>query len=137
MNRTFHTRIIWYQYAYLILIGLLAFWMLWIKAIIPAALLMLLIVFLIERFIHTTYTITTNNDLVLYMGRFGKTRTIKLEKIISAEKRQSHLGRFTNTSFVLIQYGANKYVSVLPVKEREFIDLLEKRINQLNNQINI
>jgi Predicted membrane protein len=135
MNRTFHTRISWYQYAYLILIGLLAFWMLWIKAIIPAVLCMILVVFLIERFIHTTYTIT-DNRLIIYLGRFAKTKAICLKDIHSVERRQSHFGRLTNTSFILIQYKLNKYTSVMPMNERDFIDLLDKRRYEIHNPIN-
>ncbi|NDV57571.1 PH domain-containing protein [Bacteroides sp. 519] len=134
MNRTFHANITWYQYVYLVLIGLLAFWMLWIKAILLAVLCMLLLVFLIERFIHTTYTITTDNLLKIYLGRFAKIRPIRIEDIITIERRQSPLGKLTNTSFVLIQYGINKYVSVLPVKEAEFIELLEKNRYLLRTQ---
>lgn len=136
MNRIYHTRIIWYQYAYLILIGLLAFWLLWTKAIIPAALCMLLLVFLIERFIHTTYTITPKGTLDIYTGRFFKLKTIRIEDIRSVEIRQSQLGKLTGVNFVLIQYGHNKYVSVLPIKKREFVALLEKRINELQNPLN-
>ena len=29
---------------------------------------------------------------------------------------------------VLIEYGKGKFVSVMPVKEREFVELLEKRL---------
>ena len=35
-------------------------------------------------------------------------------------------GRFSVTEYVLIEYGKDKYVSVMPVKEREFIEWLEK-----------
>ncbi len=54
MNRIFHARITWYQYLYLILLGGLSFFLLWEKLIIPAAICMVLLVVLIERFIHTT-----------------------------------------------------------------------------------
>lgn len=131
MNRTFHTHILWYQYAYLILIGLLTLFFLWEKAIIPATLCMLLLVFLIERFIHTTYTITRENTLEIYLGRFGKRKTISIRDILTMERRQSTMGRFTGVSFVLIRYGMSKYVSVFPIKEREFMELIETRINEM------
>lgn len=35
-------------------------------------------------------------------------------------------GRFSVTEYVLIEYGKGKFVSVMPVKEREFVELLEK-----------
>ena len=37
-------------------------------------------------------------------------------------------GRFSVTEYVLIEYGKGKFVSVMPVKEREFVELLEKRL---------
>ena len=40
-------------------------------------------------------------------------------------------GRFSVTDYVLIEYGKGKFVSVMPVKEREFAGLLEKRIREL------
>ncbi|MDL2213374.1 PH domain-containing protein [Bacteroides sp. OttesenSCG-928-E20] len=129
MKRIFHSRIIWYQYVYLILLGLLAFWLLWTKTIVPAALCLLFVVFLIERFIHTTYTITPADELIIYPGRFGKSRTIKLKDIRTVEKRQSPLGKLTHTGYILIGYGNNRYISLLPIKEREFIDLLEQRLH--------
>lgn len=97
---------------------------------------MLLVVFLIERFIHTTYTITKEHTLEIYTGRFAKLRVVNIKDIRTVKVRQSQLGRLTGVSFVLIQYGGDKYVSVLPIKEREFVELLEKRINELQNPLN-
>jgi len=129
MNRIFHARITWYQYFYLILLGVLAFYLLWIKTIILAALCMLLLVFFIERFIHTTYTITTNDKLIISTGRFTKTKTIDITDIVSVEKKHSaKMGRFSVTSYLLIRYSTNKYVAVLPIREKEFINLLSDRV---------
>ena len=35
-------------------------------------------------------------------------------------------GNFAVTNYLLIEYGNGKYASVLPVKEKEFIELIEK-----------
>ncbi len=37
-------------------------------------------------------------------------------------------GSFSVTDYILIEYGKGKFVSVMPVKEREFAELLEKRM---------
>ena len=37
-------------------------------------------------------------------------------------------GRFSVPEYVLIECGKGKFVSVMPVKEREFVELLEKRL---------
>lgn len=128
MNRIFHTRITWYQYLFLILLGLLAFYLLWTKTIIIAALCMLLIVFGIERFIHTTYTITPQGELILYKGRFSRPKTILTKDIVSVDKRYiMKIGAFYATSYLLICSVDNKYTPVWPVKEREFIEAIEKQ----------
>lgn len=134
MNRIFHARITWYQYLFLILTGSLAFWLLWDKAILMALLCMLLLIILIERFIHTTYTVTPQEELVISHGRFSRNRRIHLADIQSVEKQYvMKAGSFYLTSFVLIAYKENKYVSVLPVKEKEFIELLRSKINKSKN----
>lgn len=132
MNRIFHARITWYQYLYLILLGGLSFFLLWDKSIILAAICMVMLVFMIERFIHTTYTITTEGQLILSAGRFSKFKPIWLKDIVSVERRSSvKVGGFAVLRYVMIGYGKGRYISVLPLKEQEFIDLLEKRIREL------
>jgi len=132
MNRIFHVRIAWYQYLYLILLGALSFFLLWDKSIILAAICMIMLVLLIERFIHTTYTITADGQLILSSGRFSKAKTIWLKDIISVERRNSvKIGSFSVLRYVMIGYGAGRYLSVLPLKEQEFIDLLERKRKEL------
>ena len=81
MNRIFHARIAMGQYLFLILIGILAVYMLWYKSPFLAAIFMLWLVVIIEKLIHTTYTVTPEG----------------------------------------------KCAVLLPVKEEEFIRLLEER----------
>lgn len=89
---------------------------------------MLLIVFLIERFIHTTYTVTNQGEVIVYKGRFSKSKTILIKDIISVDKRYiMKIGSFYATSYLLIWCINDKYIPVWPVKEREFIDIIEKQ----------
>lgn len=135
MNRIFHVRITWYQYLYLILLGALSFFLLWDKNIILAAICMILLVFLIERFIHTTYTITTDGQLILSTGRFSKPKVIWMKDITSVEQRNSvKIGTFSLLKYVLIGYGTGKYVSVVPIKEIEFVRVLLERKERLNKE---
>ena len=127
MNRIFHARIAMGQYLFLILIGILAVYMLWYKSPFPAAIFMLWLVVIIEKLIHTTYTVTSQGELILSYGRFTRKKTIALKDIISVQKHHSmKFGRFSVTEYVLIEYGKDKFVSVMPVKEREFMEWLEK-----------
>lgn len=89
---------------------------------------MLLLVFLIERFIHTTYTITARGQLIVYTGRFAGTQTVRIKDIVSVERRHSvKIGRFCLLRYVMIGLNSGRYISVVPMKEQEFIELLEKR----------
>ncbi len=74
MNRIFHARIAMGQYLFLILIGILTVYMLWSKLSLPAALFMLWLVVIIEKLIHTTYTVTPDGKLMLSFGRFPGAR---------------------------------------------------------------
>lgn len=125
MNRTFHARVTWYHYLYLMLLGGLAFFLLWDKRILPAAVCMVSLVFLIDRFIHTAYTITNDGRLVVSSGRFSKPKTVWLTEITSVESRKSvNILGFSMLHYVMIGYGNGHYVSLLPLKELEFVHLL-------------
>lgn len=131
MNRIFHARIAWYQYFLVIVLGVNAFSFMWCQNILLATVMMLLLIVVIEQVIHTTYTITADGKLILHYGRFIRRKTILISEITSVEKIHSmKISRFSMTEYVLIEYGERKYASALPVKEREFMELLEKRRNQ-------
>lgn len=128
MNRIFHARIAWYQYLLLVLLTVNAVGALWCKIIVPAVLLMLMLIVVIEQIIHTQYTVTTEGTLEIYRGRFIRKKVIPLSEITSIRKDGSmKFGRFSVTDFVLIEYGKEKFVSVLPIKEQEFMELIERR----------
>lgn len=129
MNRIFHARIATGQYLFIILAGALAVYGLWEKYILIAVLFMLLLIVSIEKLIHTTYTITPDNKLVLFFGRFSRGKEILLKDITSVERGSSmQIGKFAVMRYVLIKYGEGKCIALLPVKEDEFIRLLEERM---------
>lgn len=130
MNRIFHARIAAGQYLFLALIGILTVFMLWDKRPIPAAVCMLWLIVIIEKLIHTTYTVTSDGKLLLSFGRFLRGKEILLKDIVSVERASSmRVGKFAVMRYVLVKYGQNgKCAVVLPVKEEEFIRLLEERI---------
>lgn len=129
MNRIFHARIAAGQYLFIILAGALAVYGLWEKHILIAILFMLLLIVSIEKLIHTTYTITTDNKLLLFFGRFSRSKEILLKDITSVERASSmQIGKFAVMRYVLIKYGEGKCIALLPVKENEFLRLLEERL---------
>lgn len=131
MNRIFHARIAGYQYFLILVLGANAVMALWGKHAILAIIWMLLLVVVIERIIHTSYTITTDDQLILFSGRFIRKRTIPLKDITSVALHHSmKFGRFSVLRYVLIEYGHGKYATALPVKEKEFIALIEQRLTK-------
>ena len=126
MNRIFHARIAWYQYFLLVVLTVNAVGALWCKYILVAVLFMLMLIVVIEQIIHTTYTLTTNGDLEVSRGRFIRKKIIPLSEITAVHSMK--FGRFSVTDYILIEYEKGKFVSVMPVKEQEFAELLEKRM---------
>ena len=87
-----------------------------------AAIFMLWLVVIIEKLIHTTYTVTPDGKLVLSFGRFSRSKEILMKDITSVERASSmQVGRFAVMRYVLVKYGEGKCAVLLPVKEEEFI----------------
>ena len=129
MNRIFHARIAWYQYFLLVVLTVNVVGALWCKYILPAVLLILMLIVVIEQIIHTVYTVTPDGILEISTGRFIRKKVIPISEITAIRKCHSmKFGRFSVTEYVLIECGKGKFVSVIPVKEREFVELLEKRL---------
>lgn len=128
MNKIFRVRIRWYQYLFLLLLGGLSFFLLWDKKIIPGAACMLFLVFLIERFIHTTYTLTADGALVIYLGRFFRTKVIRIRDIASIELRCSvKVGGRSLLRYVIIGLNTGGYLSLMPLDDEEFIRRLSEQ----------
>ena len=137
MNRIFHARIAWYQYFLLVVLTVNVAGALWCKYILPTVLLILMLIIVIEQIIHTVYTITPDGILEISTGRFIRKKVIPVSGITAIKKCHSmKFGRFSVTEYVLIEYGKGKFVSVMPVKEREFVGLLEKRIKAISLEEN-
>ena len=137
MNRIFHARIAWYQYFLLVVLTVNVVGALWCKYILPAVLLILMLIIVIEQIIHTVYTITPDGILEISTGRFIRKKVIPVSGITAIKKCHSmKFDRFSVTEYVLIEYGKGKFVSVMPVKEREFVGLLEKRIKAISLEEN-
>ncbi|MGE4308577.1 PH domain-containing protein [Bacteroides sp.] len=131
MNRVFHARITWYHLLFLVLVSVCTVYLVWHKQALGALLFSLVLLVLIECVIHTTYTVTAEGLLVIAKGRFYKKRTILIGEILSIERKRSMtVFNCSVTHFVLIRWGYDKYVALIPVKEKEFIQLIRERIVQ-------
>lgn len=131
MNRVFHARITWYHLLFLVLVSVCTVYLVWHKQALGALLFSLVLLVLIECVIHTTYTVTAEGLLMIAKGRFYKKRTIPIGEILSIERKRSMtVFNCSVTHFVLIRWGYDKYVALIPVKEKEFIQLIRERIVQ-------
>ena len=133
MNRIFHARIAIGQYLFLVLTTIIVIYAMWMQHAVMAILFMLLLVIAIERLIHTTYTLTADDRLLLFYGRFSRSEEISLKDIISVERASSmKIGRFAVMRYVLVKYGTKgKCAVLLPVKEDMFIKTLTNRLNEV------
>ena len=87
------------------------------------------LIIIIERIIHSTYTLTADGKLVVYYGRFYKGKTIPLTDITDVElKRSSGFGGLMPSKYVVIHYEKKNLLSLVPVKPEEFINALVKRL---------
>ena len=97
MNRIFHARIAIGQYLFLVLTTIIVVYAMWMQHAVMAILFMLLLVIAIERLIHTTYTLTTDDKLLLFYGRerhylcgtglFYENRTFRRDALCAGEVR--------------------------------------------------
>lgn len=116
---------------FICLAGTITAYSLWEKHILMAVVFMLLLVVSIEKLIHTTYTVTPDGRLLLFFGRFMRGREILLKDVTGVERASSmRFGRFAVMRYVIIRYGEGKCEVVLPVKEDEFVRLLQERCRQ-------
>lgn len=118
-------------YVWLIVLSLVmggAFW--YMQPLVGLATAMLLVV-TIESIIHSTYTLTADGQLVVYRGRFLRSRTIDLRTITDVELRHSHgMVGFLAADYVLVHVREAQSCSLVPVKPEEFIRALVKRLEQ-------
>ena len=131
MNRIFHARVPWHTFFLLLLLLIIALWSYWERSGILAALSLLLMVVLVERSIHTSYTVTTDGMLLISRGRFSKMFSIPLLDIHRIEQvRRVRLGSFCLNSYLLVYYGSStgeeKVVSLIPSNEEELVTYIQK-----------
>ncbi len=126
-HRLFHARIQVQHWLLLAIVLGVALYSFWYKNGILVAITFLFLVVLIERMIHTTYTLT-DEVLRLHTSRFVKDKTIPLGEIERVE-RISRLRLFGHDfqSFLLITYGGGKQVAVTPQNEQDFLSAVERK----------
>ena len=89
MNRIFHVKIAGGTYFLLILLTAVMVFAFWCMKAMIGLVVALGLIIIIERIIHSTYTLTADGKLVVYYGRFYKGKTIPLIDITDVELKRS------------------------------------------------
>lgn len=127
MDRIYHQRFSLASKISITIMTLLAVYLFWIKSsvdIVLGAIVVVILVFMIERVIHTKYTLT-EDVLMIDGGRFFRSRSIPLGEIVKLSSMKS---RYGFTHYILIEYGAGKAVSVMPEDEKAFVNEINRRM---------
>lgn len=98
----------------------------WEKLPILFAFAILLLLVVIERSIHTEYKLT-KDTLTIHNGRLSKDRVILVKDIKRVERlKKFRFGRKALITYLVIVYGDNKSVGIIPQSEEDFIKQLLK-----------
>lgn len=131
MNRIFHVKIAGSTYLFLAVLAVamvFAFW--YMKAVIGLVVALGLIV-TIERVVHSTYTLTADDRLVVYHGRFCKGKVLLLDDITEVELIQgATFGGMVSLACVRVHYAEGCVLSLTPVKPEAFVDVLMQRLER-------
>ena len=128
MNRIFHARVPWYTILFLILLAGITIWSYWERLGLVALISLLWMVVLIERTIHTTYTVTTDGTLVIHRGRFSKDIIVPLTDIRCIELiRSARIGTVCMKRYLLVHYGEDHTLSLIPMKEQEMVMYIKEK----------
>lgn len=127
MNRTFHYRVSLVNYLAVFIVAAAALFFFWNRSIANAVvgfLLLMAVLMMVERIIHTMYVFTADGMLVIDRGRFSRSIAIPVSDIIKVGIVRPAL---LPVRFVTIEYGAGRVVTVQPVNEEAFVDEIKRR----------
>ena len=135
MNRIFHARIAIGQYLFLVLTTIIVIYAMWMQHAVMAVLFMLLLVIAIERLIHTTYTLTTDNKIRIdYQAKADQDTVFNFtnHSYFNLEGQESSSVMDHVVTIYAVKYGTRgKCAVLLPVKEDMFIKTLTNRLNEV------
>lgn len=124
MDRTFHQRLTVGAVSGIILLLALSLYAFWVKSVVLGLLLVLALVLVTERTLHTEYVFRDGN-LIVDNGRLSREKVIPLRSIRSCRPMATVFGL---VRYLLITYGDDscRMVSVQPDNEKAFVEHLRK-----------
>ncbi len=135
MDKIYHQRFTLAAKSFITVITLLAVYLFWFKSIahiIVGVMVVLMLVSIIESVIHTTYKITSDDKLIIERGRLFKKRILPIGDIVKISRRET---KFKLSHYILIEYGADKCVSLQPEDENALMEEIKKRLNKIDETV--
>ncbi len=135
-DRTFHKRFTLLARIGVVVFALLAGYFFWVKVAVVGILVAIVIVGMIERILHTTYTfrrvkpIDRDEEmeyLIVNEGRFSANRNVPLCDVTGVRRARTSFGL---DECVVIEYGYRNMVVVQPDNMEAFERELSKRIKR-------
>lgn len=125
-DRTFHKRFTLLARIGVVVFALLAGYFFWVKVAVVGILIAIVVVGMIERILHTTYTfrkvkpIDRNEEmdyLIVSEGRFSTNKNVPLCDIVDMRRAKTFFGL---DECVVIEYGYKNIVTLQPDNMEEF-----------------
>jgi len=123
MERTFHHHFTLAAKCGIALFAMLALYLFWEKMAIVGLFVVVAVVVMMERVMHTSYTFMGDKFLI-NKGRFAKKQEILLNEIVRCTPMSSLFG-FSH--YLLLEFGAGHLASVQPEEEEAFLQELKER----------
>ena len=123
MNRLFNAKVEPGSWVLLLAVLVVTAFLMWTSRNgVVICIMLLLLVVLVERIIHTNYTVTSEGKLIVHSGRFSKDKTIDLAQVRSV-KRMAAMRIFGREfrSFVVIECTDGRVLSLIPREEEKFM----------------
>lgn len=135
MNRQFQAKIQFGNYVLLAALLSVAICLIWQTTTIAKqfsglliALDLFLMVLIVERMIHSTYTVTSDNMLVIHRGRLSKDIVISIDEIDRIDRiNRMRIGGKPLQTFIVVVLRDGKEFYINPKNEEDFIRCIAKR----------
>ena len=135
MDKIYHQRFTLAAKSFISVVTLLAVYLFWFKSIahiIVGVMVVLMLVSIIESVIHTTYKITSDDKLIIERGRLFKKRILPIGDIVKISRRET---KFKLSHYILIEYGADKCVSLQPEDEDALMEEIKKHLIKIDETV--
>ena len=133
MNRIYHAKVTFCRGLVLVALTAMTLFTLSCRRPLLALPAMLLLLWWIERLIHTTYTLTTDQRLLIEEGRFARRSAIYLADIHHLKRSRAvqttHLSLWNGIKVTIYD---GKQFTLVPQREEDFLREVERRCHLLS-----